>query len=544
MAMASSNHSKYDIGWYLDQLQQSNSNLSNELSALVESHGFTHLDRKTVHDTNIYSYRFKEAVLDYLRDGAGVRFWPSRSTELSLKQLQWSVKADKKKIIELVIPLMYMKASYRKQNHSNTIREAGSAHHTTTSSSDSKKKELSENSIDKLAPADGSAVHNVYSRAERRGEDLLTPTTLGSPAIQAPTSNKRLSDTLQYVQGESYHRKRARKMLEKAKLAIVSCTSCTAAKIDCYMADGRDICAFCISRGVRLSDCKPSQASEHASRQGGSTTFTPEDAFSHPEDVYWQFPNLLDIATKALNNLEVPRRAQKNGRARTSDITAQQVGVAEPSKTPGTSPIEPNSPVSGLSSTLPEEQPQDIDLVRTDNDAIEENLATPPHQDIKPEGPLSATTIGSHVENDVNRFCSSDVAPKHESSCPKFQTIPGPHIKQEVNPPDIIFRFFFASHSKFPPVEKPSSSHSTMDSFFDEAYKVWNTVNLSTVSEQSMIGVEVSWEQNGTASTIQWREQSGYDLMMSRVKRAAPNTYGEVIVGVKCISQMSEGEAE
>ena len=103
MAMASSNDSKYDVRWYLDQLQQPRSNLSNELSALVESHDLTCLDvwRESQNAPPIAKYlqpaRIKNAVEEYLQNGAGILFWPSHSLDPFFEQLQWSEEADKKK---------------------------------------------------------------------------------------------------------------------------------------------------------------------------------------------------------------------------------------------------------------------------------------------------------------------------------------------------------------------------------------------------------------------------------------------------------------
>ncbi|MCJ1397615.1 hypothetical protein MMC11_000811 [Xylographa trunciseda] len=544
--MASSAHPEFSVGWYLDQLQQSSSNLSSELSTLVNINDKTlsEFENKTNETsapaTNLHSQKIKNIVLDYLCDETGERFWPSQSTDLSSKQLQWSIEADKKKIIELLIGLTYLKVLYRKKNHTLAVRNAGGARHTVVTNSSSKNNEIGKNWVDQLAAAGNSAALKRSSLSKRRrGENISTVGTEGNPAIQVPASNKRLSDTLYYVQGEAYHKKRARKMLENAKLAAVFCTSCTAAKIDCYVTDGRDKCAFCISRGVRISDCKRPQPRVHASSQDVADTITLNGAhISSPP------PRLLNIATQALNSLDVPRRAQKQGRAQASDGTAQQIGVVEPSSNPGTSPVHPHASSSRRSSTLPKESPQYIDLTRTESDAIEEIPTTPPHPDLKPEFP-SSTGIEETPEPATKRSSNSDIPAKQEPpSSPGSQTIPDAQIKQEPSLPEIIFRFFFASHSSLPPVEKPASSHSTMESFFDEAHKVWSTVVPSAARDQPMIGVEVSWDPPGAASTIQWREPSGYDLMMSRVKRAAPNVYGEVVVGVKCISRLAEREPE
>ncbi|MCJ1393475.1 hypothetical protein MMC18_006350 [Xylographa bjoerkii] len=538
--MASSIHSKYRVGWYLDQLQQSQSSLSTELSVFVKTLDITSTEpgKTPASVAALLDAKIKKAVRDYLRNGAGERFWPSHPLDPLSEKLEWSVEDDQKKIIGLVIGLTYLKVLYRKRNQTDAVRETSGTRHIAIANS-LKNEEISENQVDQLAPMDGSAVHGVSSHSKRRGDDMSTLGTVGEPAIQVRTSNKRLCETPQYAQGEAYHRKRARKLLENAKLASVFCTRCTAAKIDCYVADGRDICAFCASRGVRISDCKPSRAREDDSVQDGSGAIAINTSYvSSPS------PSLLDRATEALKNLKGPQRPQNYDGAQLSDNTAQQAGVAESSSTPNTSPTTQKSSTSRRASTLPEGPGEYIDLTQADDDALEEALSTHPHQDVKPE-PLDSTTVGAQLENAVKRSSSSDIPVKQESSSStSLQTTSTAQSSQQANPPEIVFRFFFANHSRLSPVEKPASSHSTMDSFFDEAYKVWSTMNSTTARDHPMIGVEVSWDETGTASTIQWREQSGFDLLMARVKRARPNMHGEVIVGVKCISQMSEGEAE
>ena len=101
--MASANDGKYDIDWYLDQLQQSKGNLSEELSALVDFHNLTSLDVRRGSENaapsaeEFQSPRIRNIVEGYLRNGAGNRFWPDHSLDPFFEQLQWSAETDQNK---------------------------------------------------------------------------------------------------------------------------------------------------------------------------------------------------------------------------------------------------------------------------------------------------------------------------------------------------------------------------------------------------------------------------------------------------------------
>ncbi|MCJ1285405.1 hypothetical protein MMC26_004745 [Xylographa opegraphella] len=440
------------IEWYLDQLQQSKSNMFNGLSELVDHHGMTSFDAwvETQRGSPLAKFlpagKLKNVVEDYLQKGAGELFWPSHSLDPSFKQLQWSAETDRIKITTLVLGLTCLITFHRLQSFYNAAPYAHYARQSVVTNDSATSGNISENQVNPSAPPNDTPVRYVSPYAERNHP--VTLATAGNSVVQGEyitdkqssnppstywvgeTSNRRFSDFPPYLQGDSRHKYEARRMLQISELAMVSCTRCVKAGVDCYMKYGRKTCVYCTARGLRVRDCQPCQTSVYAVLQGRSDMST------------------LDA-----------------------------------------------SPIPSLSN------------------------------------------IGES-------FTGSDVPTNHElPSHPDLPARPRTPIKQEQSVPKIIF-LFFASHSGEVPIEETFSSHSTMDSFFDEAYKVWHTVDQSLAGEHSMTGVAVSWDQNGSAATIKWREQSGYDSLMSQVMGAVPNRYGEVIVEVKCISQMSENEAE
>ncbi|MCJ1437249.1 hypothetical protein MMC27_006635 [Xylographa pallens] len=265
--MASSNDSKYDVSWYLDQLQQPRSNLSNELSALVELHDMTSLDvwRESQNAPPIAKFlqppRIKNAVETYLQDGAGIVFWPAHSLDPFFEQLQWPDEADKKKITALVLGLTCLKIFHREKNYNYAVRNADNA--------------------------DG---HDNLTNAGR-GHTALA--TAGNPTAQAPTGNIHLVGTHRNVQGEGKHRRRARIMLETAELSAVSCIRCIAVRRNCYRTQTRKTCVYCTSRGLRISDCKPAQTNAptplHA--QAGTSTLNAAQVAS-PLNVVERFRGL------------------------------------------------------------------------------------------------------------------------------------------------------------------------------------------------------------------------------------------------------------
>ena len=101
--MEPSHPSKYDVRWYLDQLQQATDNLSNDLTALVELHSLTswdvrrHSENAPPFDGFIEPPRIRTVVENYLRNGAGELFWPAHMWDPFFQQLQWPAEADQER---------------------------------------------------------------------------------------------------------------------------------------------------------------------------------------------------------------------------------------------------------------------------------------------------------------------------------------------------------------------------------------------------------------------------------------------------------------
>ena len=107
--------------------------------------------------------------------------------------------------------------------------------------------------------------------------------------------------------------------------------------------------------------------------------------------------------------------------------------------------------------------------------------------------------------------------PKAEESA-----TPGPEVQQDQRMSEITF-LFFAKDGSAPVIEKTLSSECTMATFFDDALAAWNTAKLVAANDDSMAGVEASWDQTGTASTTPWRDQAGYDWLVAQAQEAPPS---------------------
>ncbi|MCJ1293610.1 hypothetical protein MMC34_005165 [Xylographa carneopallida] len=244
--MASANDGKYDIDWYLDQLQQSKGNLSEELSALVDFHNLTSLDVRRGSENaapsaeEFQSPRIRNIVEGYLRNGAGNRFWPDHSLDPFFEQLQWSAETDQNKIIGLVVGLTCLKAFGRGQD---VVEDAG----------------------DEAVEAEPA------------------PTNVTNAATQGQIGDKLLSDLREYLQGGGHHKKLARKILELAEPAAEPCAKCIKANVACYMKKGRLTCVYCAARALRVRDCMGRHAEEQASSKAQPDISTAAQMPSPPK---------------------------------------------------------------------------------------------------------------------------------------------------------------------------------------------------------------------------------------------------------------------
>ncbi|MCJ1473478.1 hypothetical protein MMC13_002129 [Lambiella insularis] len=205
-------------------------------------------------------------------------------------------------------------------------------------------------------------------------------------------------------------------------------------------------------------------------------------------------------------------------------------GVGRIKCRPFSSTVSPSTLlVSSLKAKLQSPAPS---LVAAEN--LVDTLAVQP----VPESAINIIDL-EFSEQGTKTFGISKRGVKQESVLSSDQEIIEPiPSKRLCKAPEIIFRFLFPDNCQMPPVDELATDYGTTESFFDEAFRVWSSRNTPVHREWQMYGVEVAWDEPERSSTVRWRNQSDYVLLMSRVQRARPDKYGEVVVKVKCVKSI------
>jgi len=136
---------------------------------------------------------------------------------------------------------------------------------------------------------------------------------------------------------------------------------------------------------------------------------------------------------------------------------------------------------------------------------------------------------------------------KRQRSCsPEVERIARarPETIETGSKPEIVFQFVFDARVGIAPAVKPACIY-TAETFFEEAHKHWILMNSHRGSEEDgMLGVEMAWDQPKRCSFVGWRDDTGFNYAMKRVKEVKPDANRDIEVEVRCVpkKQLEVGE--